>query len=208
MGIDLSAGKIVALIGAFVAICVGILYLKAVPGSVSVTQALYILAGITSLAGGIIVLLIVEVLGFKIPIPYNWWILLIIGGVIILMDLLLEFVGGVTDQDWMYLGGSLIGLAGLIELLISGGKLSWAASKFVLLVGASMAVVLSIIFWDLVWSIIAIALCVILILMLFDVIPNKWWAILGIGIAVLILFVHLTAGGVLLVGFALMLMDK
>jgi hypothetical protein len=107
--VDLSAGKIVALIGALVAICVGILYLNLASVTIDATDlALYILAGITSLAGGIIVLLITEVLGFKIPIPYNWWILLIIGGVIILMDLLLEFVGVVTDHDWMYLGGSLI----------------------------------------------------------------------------------------------------
>ena len=63
------------------AICVGFLY-------VLQWDVFYILAGITSLVGGVIVLLIVEVFGFKVPIPYNWWILLIIGAAIIVMDLL------------------------------------------------------------------------------------------------------------------------
>ena len=203
--VDLSAAKVVAIIGALVAICVGILYL--ISWNTTAYPALYILAGITNLAGRIIVFLIVGVINLKVPIPYTWWILLAIGAAIVVTELLVRFLVGIFPTA-MYLGGVLIGLAGLVELLIGGGKLSWSASKFVLLVGAAASIAMKIISWDWVWSIVAIALCVVLILMLFDVIPNKWWYVLGVGIAVLLLPISFTAGAVILVGFILVLMDK
>jgi hypothetical protein len=157
----------------------------------------------------------VEVIGLKVPIPYNWWILLIIGAAIVLMEILAQVImlGTITGINWI-IGGILIGLAGLVELLIGGGKLTWSASKFVLLFGAALTITIALIGWVLIWSILAIVLSVILILMLFEVIPNQWWYVLGVGIAVFFLihpignYFFQPGGAVLLVGFILVLMDK
>ncbi|NVM52443.1 MAG: hypothetical protein HWN66_01985 [Candidatus Helarchaeota archaeon] len=131
------------------------------------------------------------------------------GGGMIALNLITQFVVyGYLLGTARYRGGLLVGLAGLLVLLIEEGKLEWSASKFVLLVGSSIAITMSILTFTIVWAIFGIALCVLLILAIFDVaIPNEWWLSLMIGSAIFVL-IHWVSGMVILVGFLLVLQDK
>ena len=93
---EISAAKFVALIGAFLMICEGILYILRAPSSAS--PALYIITGIINLAGGTIVFLLTEVTGLEVPIPYKWWLLLAIAGGVLTMEIITRLVvtGGAT----------------------------------------------------------------------------------------------------------------
>ncbi|NVM28497.1 MAG: hypothetical protein HWN65_06615 [Candidatus Helarchaeota archaeon] len=196
-----------------------------------INPVLYIITGFACVAGGIILLLVLGV-GFEVdtPIPYKWWLLLAIGGGVILLALITNIIviGFVWGTPW-YLGGLLVGIAGLMELLIEGGKLDWKASKFVMLIGASILIVLSIqgIIATRTWLLLAgLIVGVLLILQLFDVLPDEWWLTLIFVLAPFIIMPALvptiwidftsltifpvlpTYASVLLVGFLLYALDE
>ena len=224
--IDVGATKLVAFIGAIVMLLEGFLFLR----FPYINLVLYFITGFACVAGGIILLLVLGV-GFEVntPIPYKWWLLLVIGGGVIL------FTHHKYCRYWVclgyswYLGGLLVGIAGLMELLIEGGKLDWKASKFVMLIGAAIMIVLSIqrILAMGNWvMLVSLSVAVALILQLFDVIPDEWWLTLIFVLAAFIIMPPLmpsvwvdwfsmtmfpvlpTCGSVLFVGFLLYILDE
>lgn len=201
--VDIPAPKLVAFIGCLLMICEGILYLRS-------PSAMNILAGITNLAAGIILFLVINVVefNFDIKIPYVWWLLMAIGGGVLLVDFIANAVNtGSIFGTVLYWGGLLVALGGMIEWHVIPEKLNLSDSKFVLLVGAGMTIAVSILTVSLIWMIVAIALCVLLILAIFDVlIPYEWWLTLGVGLAIFML-IHQPSGVVLLVGYLLVQLD-
>ncbi len=220
--IDVDAPKLVAFIGCIVMICEGLLYFvsRGLPGSRIFTM--YVILGIACIAAGVILFLILKVvdLGFELPIPYKWWLLLALGGGILAFCFITNAVvtapiPRLVGTPW-YWGGMLVVLAGLLEWGLLPEKLDWTASKFVLIAGAGVTIALSIIGAmraiifvrsSVVWVIVGIALCAILILASFDVLfPYEWWLIFGIGIAVFML-INQTGGVLILVGALLFTLD-
>jgi hypothetical protein len=203
--VDVTAPKFVAFIGAIAMICIGFIYLV----TNGINPVLYIITGISCLAGGVIVMLIVEVFDLNSPIPYKWWLLLAIGGgVLFLIFLTRRLTFGTIFGSGLYVGALLVAAAGLLEWLIEGGKLDLKAPQFLLFIGSAIAIVTSIFGGGYVWMIIAIAACVILILASFDVVfPYEWW-LWVICLGAIYFLIHTVAGIVIGVGFLLFLLDK
>ncbi len=219
--IDVSAAKAVAFIGAIVMIVEGLWYIPNAGGYV-----LFIITGIVMIAGGVILLLVVEV-GFTvhIGIPYASWLLLVIGGGVLALEIITSIVVGTGLGTRLlnvpsYLGALLVLTAAFLELDLQG-KFKMTASKFVTLVGAIIILFLSITtFGGGLWFIVGIAVGVLLLLMVFDVLPYAWWLLVILIIAVIPAFyyVHQTllipwflqyeGVSVVLVGLLLMITDK
>ena len=165
---------------------------------------------IINLVAGIILFLVINVidLNFDIKIPYQFWLLLALGGGVLVIDFIANIVAfGSIIGTTLYWGGLLVALGGLLEWHLIPEKLDMIDSKFVLLVGCGMAIVVAILTLGIVWWIVTIGLCVLLILAIFDVaIPYEWWLTLGVGLAIFLL-VHPASGFVLLVGYLLVQLD-
>ncbi|MFX1308719.1 MAG: hypothetical protein ACFE8C_03405 [Promethearchaeota archaeon] len=146
---------------------------------------------------GILALLFAAVifLGLKfwdvIPfsLPFNWWILLIIGVVSIIIGLTGSFgAGGSTSSYW---SGTVVTMAALIDLF--GERKGWKASKMMALLGAAFGVYDCIIIFmggvltvdAILNAVFGLILAVILIIIIFDLvdikIPYEWWVLLVIG---------------------------
>ena len=213
--VDIPAPKLVAFIGCLIMICEGILYLQVLPSlsGTPTSVAMNILAGITNLAAGIILFLVINVaeLNIDIKIPYEWWLLMAIGGGVLLVDFIANAViSGSIFGVRLYWGGLLVAIGGMIEWHVIPEKLNLSDSKFVLLLGAGMAIAVALITMSFLspWFYVTIGLCVLLILAIFDVaIPYEWWLILGVALAVFMLPIHPPSGVVLLVGYLLVQLD-
>ena len=194
--VDLSASRVVALIGILILIrdCIGYF------------QSLFWLAIIFGVIGLLIAFVVfdsLEIIDFKkLKIPYIWWVLLIIGAVLILF----EFLVGPN-----YLAGILVVTAAVIEILSQ--KKEYTASKIVAIVGAAWLIYESILFilvGNIAIAIVGIIFAIILILTLIDKIdikiPYAWWIILIIGF-VIFTWVSPVSGTIILVAFILLLMS-
>jgi len=198
--VGISASKVVALIGALVVIQVSI-------GYFTTGDVLTIIYGIIGLIIAAVIFISLEIVDLKeVKIPYLWWVLLIIGALL----LLFEFSVGPS-----YLGGILVLIAALLEFLSQ--KKTYAESKIVALIGACYLIFESVMLFlsgsttSIALSIVGFVFAIILILTLqnkIDVkIPYTWWVVLIIGF---VIFTWVTPGGVsgtiIMVAFILILM--
>jgi hypothetical protein len=193
--VGISASKVVALIGALVVIQVSIAYFY----SGNVINILYGVIGLIFVA---IIFMSLEIVDLKkANISYYWWILLIIGALLILFGYL---VGS------GYLAGILVLIAALLELLSQ--KKTYSASKIVALIGACYAIYESIMLFlsgSIALAIVGIVFAIVLILTLpakIDIkIPYAWWVVLIIGF-VIFTYVANDSGIIIMVAFILILM--
>ncbi|TFG04371.1 MAG: hypothetical protein EU536_04755 [Promethearchaeota archaeon] len=220
--ISVDAPKTVAFIGCVLMMLEGISYMASLPGS-SGDRMVYIVTGIINLIVGAILFMMVEVVDLKIklPIPYKWWIILAMGGGVMVWNFIANVIVTWPNPTIVgtaiylpiggYLGGLVVALAGMIEWEILPERMELRDSKFVLLVGCGMAIFLAFLSigpFNFVVPIICIALCVLLILAIFKVgIPYEWWIIAIVASAILLLL-HIPSAVILLVGFLLYLEDK
>jgi hypothetical protein len=192
--VGISASKVVALIGALVVIQVSIAYFY----SGNVINILYGVIGLIFVA---IIFMSLEIVDLKkANISYYWWILLIIGALLILFGYL---VGS------GYLAGILVLIAALLELLSQ--KKTYSASKIVALIGACYAIYESIMLFlsgSIALAIVGIVFAIVLILTLpakIDIkIPYAWWVVLIIGF-VIFTYVANDSGIIIMVAFILII---
>ena len=196
--VGISASKVVALIGALVVIRVSISYFY----SGNVINILY---GVIGLIFVVIIFMSLEIIDLKkARVPFLWWILLIIGALLILFGYLAA--SG-------YLAGILVLIAALLELLSQ--KKTYAESKIVALIGAcyliyeSEMLLLSGSPINIALSIVGFVFAIILFLTLQDKIdikvPYAWWVVLLIGF-VIYTWVTPVSGTIIMVAFILILM--
>jgi hypothetical protein len=206
---DISASKIITYIAILIIIREAIIYF----GS-SIDHA--VLHGIVDLIIATVLFILVQIVDLKkVKIPYRWWILLIIGLVLLLMTILLRFV--FLSPVGSYLGATLVLLASLIEFLSL--KKTYSASKLTILIGAGIAVYECVMLFLnggmlIVNGVFGIIFVLILILAWWNKvdikIPFSWWVILTVGF---VIFTYISpfylgvAGTVIFVGLFLMLMD-
>ena len=197
--VGISASKVVALIGALVVIQVSI-------GYFFTAILLNIMYGIIGLIFAAVIFMSLEIVDLKkVKIPYLWWVLLIIGVLLILFEIA---VGSVS-----YLGGILVLIAALLEFLSQ--KKTYAESKIVALIGACYLIYESVMLFlsasvpSIALSIVGFVFAIILILTLQDKIdirvPYAWWVVLIIGF-VIYTWVAPVSGPIILVAFILILM--
>jgi general stress protein CsbA len=204
--VGISASKVVALIGTLILIRDSISYFYT-------TDVLAILFGVVGLIIAFVIFDSLEIIDLKkLKIPYIWWVLLIIGLLLILIDYL---VGMQPGAGWIasYLAGILIIIAAIIEILSQ--KKEYTASKIVTLVGACYVIYESIMFIlggsiaSIALAIVGIIFGIILLLTLFDKVdikvPYTWWVVLIIGF-VIFTWVSPVSGTIIMVGFILILM--
>ncbi len=201
--VDVEPPRFLAFVGTIIMLIEGFQYL------LRGFDALDTITGIVCIAGGVILLLTIGV-GFttNLPIPYKWWILLAIGGAAITMAILTQAIryGILLGAQW-YLGGLLVGIAGLLELGLHDKMKMDHASKFVLFIGACMAIIISLLFGTWLGWILGIALGVLVLLVVFNVLPFEWWLVLIFG-AVIFTFLHANTGAVILVGWIMMMINE
>ena len=207
----ITAPKLLAFIGMLYTILLGINYFYVV----TPITAIYVLWGILCLVIAFLIFLTMDLISFgPVKIPYQWWIILIFGIVLVLFAF---FFGG------SYFPAILLILAALVEIIME--KKPYKASKLVLIVGIGFSVYecfMIFIFSGnalfIVNAVFGLILLVILIILLFDLIDLKilnysWWIVLLIGF-VIFTWVSPNAGGIvagnggtlLLIGFLLMLL--
>lgn len=196
--VGISASKVVALIGTLVLIklCIDFFF---------TAYWLAILIGIFGLIIAFVVFDSLEIIDFKkLKIPYIWWVLLIIG----ILLLLLEF--SVSSFGSTFLAGILLITAAIIEILSQ--KKSYTASKIVALIGAGWLIYESVMFilgGDIARAVVGIIFAIVLLLTLFDKIdikiPYSWWVVLIIGF-VIFTWVTPVSGTIIMVAFILLLL--
>ncbi|MFX1478016.1 MAG: hypothetical protein ACFFCI_07775 [Promethearchaeota archaeon] len=173
---------------------------------------LLILYGILELVLAAVVFLSLDLVSLgPVKIPYKWWILLIVGVILLIFGVLVfPFIG---DYQFLFFSGILVVMAALLEWLLP--KKDWKAHKIMLLLGIAFAFydcILLIIGYSTVpaspgvlkiWltnAIFGIILLVLLILSFqdwFDAkIPFTWWTLLTVGFV----FFLWVSPGALLVG--------
>ena len=193
--VGISASKVVALIGTLILIRDSISYFYT-------TDLLAILFGVVGLIIAFVIFDSLEIIDLKkLKVPYIWWVLLIIGFLLILF----EYLVGPS-----YLAGILIIIAAIIEILSQ--KKEYAASKIVTLVGACYVIyesIMLILGASYGFAIVGIIFGIILLLTLFDKVdikvPYTWWVVLIIGF-VIFTWVSVVSGTIIMVGFILILM--
>ncbi|NHI92709.1 MAG: hypothetical protein EAX96_09430 [Candidatus Lokiarchaeota archaeon] len=220
--VDLSASKVVALIGALLLIAesIGMIFTGINLAQVQIAQTqglgiLNIVFGIIGLLAAAILILAIQIIEIKqIPIPYEWWLLFCIGGAVLILWLIAGNFGYASITTSII----LILTAGVIELLAD--KKDYLASQIVALIGAIWVIYNSILFFivqagsigvnAISYMIFGLICGIILILTMIEKvdikIPYEWWTVLIIGWLVFT-WVNVTAGIVILVAFILILMD-
>ena len=207
----ITAPKLLAFIGMLFTVALGIYFFYAV----TVITAIFVLWGILCLVIAFLIFLTLDLISFgPLKIPYQWWINLIFGIVLILFGYL--FTGftivGYTIPYFFgagYLPGILLLLAAFIELLMQ--KKPYKASKMVLLVGIGFSVYECIMLFfppvnplAIINGIFGLILLIILLLIIFDVVDFKilgysWWFVLLVGFVIFMWVSPLVAG--FLLGF-------
>ncbi|MHA1130251.1 MAG: hypothetical protein ACTSQQ_05535 [Candidatus Helarchaeota archaeon] len=205
--INVEAPRAAAFIGAIVMILEGIMYLRLYLTS----PVWYIIVGTVLIAGGVILLLVLGV-GFEvnIHIPYEWWLLLAIGGGVLTIEIInwVVLTGGIFGIP-RYMGALLVGIAAFLKLGLDD-KMNLKASQFVIFVGAiiiALISVLAMIGGAIIIPLIGVACGVLLILTCFDVLPYEWWLVLILGATPFVLGIHTPGASVVLTGLVLMVAD-
>ncbi|MFW9970036.1 MAG: hypothetical protein ACFFDF_07525 [Candidatus Odinarchaeota archaeon] len=175
----------------------------------AVVLPINILYGILCLVFVFIIFVSLDLIGLgPIKIPYWWWLMLIIGVLMILFD----YLTGIAVYGLLYFTGTLVILAVLMELV--GGKMKLEGCKFMVFFGVLFGI------WDcitifigytaggelgLVNGIFGLILMIILLILVFNFfdikIPYIWWVLLIIAF-VMYTFVDIYAGGYPVTGFS------
>ena len=178
---ETSATKLIALIAVLYMIfdAITIFYSSATPNEI------YILYGILIILLAVILFLSLDLISlWKIKIPYEWWLLLIVGVLLVIFDYL---VSGT------YFTAVLVLLAFLIELITQ--KKEWKASLIMTLFGAAFGIYDCILVFMLYgtsqdgshftvgfFGLIAVIILLLTIQEWFDIrIPFTWWGVLVVG---------------------------
>jgi general stress protein CsbA len=199
--VGISASKVVALIGTLILIRDSIFYFYT-------TNWVAILLGILGLIIAFVVFDSLEIIDFKkLKVPYIWWVLLIIGIVL----LLFRYLASPTYTS--FLAGILMITAAILEILSQ--KKSYTASKIVALIGACWLIYESIMYILggsvilMASAIVGIIFAIVLLLTLYDKIdikiPYSWWVVLIIGF-VIFTWISGVSGTIIMVAFILLLM--
>ena len=199
--VGISASKVVALIGILVLIRESITYFYS-------AYWVAILLGIIGFLIALVVFDSLEIIDFKkLKIPYIWWVLLIIG----ILLLLFRYLASPTLTS--FLAGILVVTAAILEILSQ--KKSYIASKIVALIGAGWLIyesIMNILSGNISLisrAVLGIIFAIILLLTLYDKIdikiPYSWWVILIIGF-VIFTWISGVSGTIIMVAFILILM--
>ena len=206
----ITAPKLLVFVGMLYTLALGISYFN-----FAIIDPLYILWGIICLVIAFLIFVSLEFIDFgPLKIPYQWWIILIFGVVLVLFAYL--FIGN-------YFPAILLCMAALIELIME--KKSYKASEMVTLVGIGFsiyecfALFLSGNLISIINGVFGLILLVILVLLIFDVVDFKvldysWWFVLLVGFVVFTWVSPLAAGfpvvgyggTIILIAFLLMLL--
>ena len=179
---EISASKVIAFIGMLFTVYYAILFFYAV----TIFTGIFVLWGIICLLIAFLIFITLGLISFGplSKIPYQWWILLIFGAILVLIAYL--YIG-------YYLPAILILMAAFIELIMQ--KKPYKASKMVAIVGAGFAgyecvvLMLSGVTLYIVNAVFGLILIVILLLLIFEVVDFKifnysWWVVLLIGFVI------------------------
>lgn len=192
--IGISASKVVAFIATLILIrdCISYFY---------TTDVLAIIFGIVGLVLAFVVWASLGIIDMKkLVIPYYWWVLLIIG----LFLILVEYLVGPN-----YLAGILMITAAIVELLSQ--KKPYPASRIVALIGACYAIyeaIMDMLGGNIGAAIVALIFAIVLILTMTNIdikIPYTWWVVLIIGF-VIFTWAYTVSGTIIMVAFILILM--
>jgi len=152
---------------------------------------IHFLWGIILLAIAFAIFLTFELVDLApLKIPFEWWIMLIFGAVLILMA---YFFDPGTGFAYEYLPGILLLMAAIIDFVMQ--KKSYKASKMVALVGAGFTVYECFVLFLsgspilIVNAVFGLILIILLIILIFDFVDLKildfsWWVLLIIGFVV------------------------
>ena len=179
---------------------------------------LLILFGILNILFIVVIFISLDLVGTgPVKIPYFWWLMLIIGVLLIVFSYLiadfwayggalglLGLLFGITPLP--YFAGALVLLAVIVELV--GGKKDFKASKIFALVGIGFTVYDCIVIFmtpiipgyefmivNAVFGLILAIILLILVLDLVDIkIPNNWWVVLTIAFVIFVWVSPLAAG--------------
>jgi len=183
----ITAPKLLVFIGMLYTLALGIAYFYAA------ANPLNILWGIICLVIVFLIFVSLELVNFgPVKIPYQWWIILIFGIVILLFALFFP-VPLLFPQSSIYFPAILLLLAALIEIIME--KKPYKASKMVLLIGIGFSIYecFTLFFFGGIISILngvfGLILLIILLLILFDIVDFKvinysWWLVLLIGFVI------------------------
>jgi len=179
---EISASKVIAFIGMLTTVYFAMDFFY----RVTLFTGIFVLWGIICLLIAFLIFITLELIRFGplSKIPYQWWILLIFGAVLVLIAYFyLSY----------YLPAILILMAAFIELIMQ--KKPYKASKMVAIVGAGFAgyecvvLMLSGITLYIVNAVFGLILIIILLLLIFEVVDFKifnysWWVVLLIGFVI------------------------
>lgn len=192
----ITAPKLLAFIGMLYTLALGISYFFNAGA-----DPLFFLWGIICLVIAFLIFVSLELIGFgPVKIPYQWWIILIFGVVLVLFAYF--FIGN-------YFPAIILCMAALIELIMQ--KKPYNGSKMVALVGIGFSIYECFILFlsggaiNIVNGVFGLILLIILLLIIFDVVDFKvldysWWLVLLIGF-VIFTWVSPFAAGFPVVGY-------
>ncbi|MGB5909576.1 MAG: hypothetical protein WBH31_00135 [Promethearchaeia archaeon] len=179
---EISASKVIAFIGMLFTVYFAIIFFYAV----TPLTGIFVVWGIICLLIAFLIFITLGLISFGplSKIPYQWWLLLIFGAVLVLIAYF--YIS-------YYLPAILILMAAVIELIMQ--KKPYKASKMVAIVGAGFAgyecVVLMLSGFPLyiVNAVFGLILIIILLLLIFEVVDFKifnysWWVVLLIGFVI------------------------
>jgi len=193
--VGISASKVVALIGSLLLIADSV-------NLILTFNLLNIFFAILGFIGAGVIILSLKIVDIpKIDIPYEWWILLLVGGVLLVLYLL------GTLATTLLTGTIVILIAAGVEIITE--KKNYAASQLVAIIGAFLTILFSIMSMNVLTIIIGIICAVLLILAMLDSVPQipfSWWVVLILGFVVFT-WAEPIGGTVILIAFILMLMS-
>jgi hypothetical protein len=219
-----GAPKVVALIAALMIIREGIALFWENMSTVSPDAALNIFFGIMEIILAGILIIILNIVSFGVTFLqklYIWWIMLILGALVIMFEIFAsEFSVLAAATTGMLLGGVLVIIAAILEFI--SGKEKMKHSQLVALFGAAYTVFEIIILFlfptaqNIYHGIIGIIFVALLLISMQNKIDLKikyeWWVVLIIGF-VLYAWVHTSfadfgvGGTIVLISFILMLLS-
>jgi len=226
---NLSGEKLVAVIGALVLIMEGVILIQIVRPAgflVQLPNLACLFIGISLIACGALILLKAEVvdLGFEVPIPDNWW-KLVLSGIAAYGIIITFLVASPTTATIFMAGSSILIMAAIFEWM--GEDQDWTMSKYVLGVGIFMALVnsisniitqntliggtigyLSTAYFLVVSLVLVIVLAIIMIQEIDIKLELTWWFVLITCSTVFLYSINVIAGMFLCIGFLLMILDK
>lgn len=187
---EITATKLIAFFGVLFMIADAIALFYASRGT-----EIFILYGILEIVFAFVLFISLDLIDFKvIKIPYEWWILSIIGAVLIVFGVLYYDDLG---YEYTYFSCILVLMAGILEFLLQ--KKYYKASEIMLLLGSAFAIydcfviflsTGNAIFED-IWitnAVFGLILVILLLLMIqnwIDIkIPFAWWTVLTVGFVI------------------------